>query len=377
MRILYVEGAVGFGGSLTGLLELLAHLPADVEPMLVTRYDVSPFIPMEGLRHQQLNIPEFPKNSSGRWRGLYLLYRYDVQPWAKQLRSVVRSFRPDIIHANNSVGANLGIGVFGRRMRIPVISHQKGYDHLGPMVRAACKYGLFNHHIATSHAMANHLFEAGLPRSRCTMIYDALQPPDFEPVPTGNDIPVVAIYSMLLPWKGQDVFLKAVAKARTLTNIPFRAIVAGQPPEKNREGSDYEASLHRLAQDLKISDMVEFVGHQRNIYHFLKGVDVAVHASVQPEPFGRVGAEAMICSVPVIVTNGGGIAEYVEHGRAGHVVPMGDPEKMAESIAELVSHPKKRTALGQAGRQYALETFQPARIVNQVLDVYRRVLEKT
>jgi len=183
--------------------------------------------------------------------------------------------------------------------------------------------------------------------------------------------PVVAMYSIIQPWKGHDVFLRAVAKVRERYREPFRVLVAGSAPEGFEE---YAEGLKTLAAELNLNDVVEFSGHVRDVFGLLSKTDVAVHASVQPEPFGRVIAEAMISGVAVIATKAGGAAEIVRHEETGLHVPMGDVERMAEAIERLLRDPELRRALGERAREFALREFRPSLHAERVVELYKKVL---
>jgi glycosyltransferase involved in cell wall biosynthesis len=79
----------------------------------------------------------------------------------------------------------------------------------------------------------------------------------------------------------------------------------------------------------------------------MQAVDVMVHPSIDPEPFGRTLVEAMLIGVPVVATEAGAAPDILEHGRAGSLVPPGDPSALARAIDAALS--------GGAGLQSQLE----------------------
>ena len=373
MRVLYVEMAFGFGGSLTGLLHLFRHLPPGIEPALVTGFDARHYTEIpDGVRYEVAQIPAAPTKPAGTIRQLARFYRYNASPWMKHLERTIRDFRPDLIHTANSVFSNAPAALAGRRHKIPTIGYQKNFEWGGRPNRYVLRRGWFRHHIASSVSVAERLFDLGLPRERCTVMYEPVEPPSQVSAPARlGATPVVAMYSILQPWKGQDIFLRAIAKVRTRYRDPFRVVVAGGAPEGFE---DYPERLKELSKELGISDLVEFSGHVRDIFGLLTETDVAVHASVEPEPFGRVIAEAMISGVAVIATAGGGAAEIVQHERTGLHVSMGDADGMADAIERLLRDPELRRSLGQRAREFALREFSPELHGEKVMELYRRVL---
>jgi glycosyltransferase involved in cell wall biosynthesis len=103
----------------------------------------------------------------------------------------------------------------------------------------------------------------------------------------------------------------------------------------------------------------------------MRALDVVVHASTQPEPFGLVIAEAMACGRPVVVSAAGGAGEIVRDGIDALAVPPGDAAAMAEAIRRLAEDAELRARMGAAGRARAEADFDRARLVRQVAPVYR------
>ena len=98
------------------------------------------------------------------------------------------------------------------------------------------------------------------------------------------------------------------------------------------------------------------------------------------EPLGIVNLEAMACGTAVVASDVGGIPEVVEDGDTGLLVPYDadDPaafeQRLGERISELVADPARAHAMGQAGRERAVEEFSWHRIAEETVDVYRSVL---
>jgi glycosyltransferase involved in cell wall biosynthesis len=374
MRVLYVEMAYGFGGSLTSLLPLFRNLPSEVEPVLVTGFDARQYVTLpEGLAYEVAEIPPLPDEQAGALTKLARLYRLNARPWMKHLTGMIGRHRPDLIHTGNSAFSNAPAALVGRRHNIPVVGYQKGFEYGGRPNRFVLRRGWYAHHIACANAVAERLFELGLPRERCTVLYDGVAPPPegFDAAPRADATPVVSMYSLLQPWKGQDVFLRAVAKVAKSFDGPFRVVIAGDSPDGSRE---YPERLKALAAELGIADRVEFRGHIRGPWGLLAETDIAVHASVAPEPFGTVVAEAMTAGVAVVATRGGGVAEYVRPEETGLQVPMGDADALAAAIERLLRDPDLRRGLARRGREFARSEFLPSRYAERVVEVYRKVL---
>ena len=99
--------------------------------------------------------------------------------------------------------------------------------------------------------------------------------------------------------------------------------------------------------------------------------DVLVLPSVS-EGLGRVVFEAMACGTPVIGSRVGGIAEMIEDGENGFLVPPGDVEVLAERLRWVLSNPQETCEMGRRARTFAKRFFS----TEAYLDAYRRLFQK-
>ncbi len=177
-----------------------------------------------------------------------------------------------------------------------------------------------------------------------------------EGIPAGQ--PLIGIFGRLQHWKGQHVFLRAAALLAG-RGLPFQAIVAGGTlygiePE-------YAGELERLATTLSLAGRVRFLGNRKNPQDWMNACDVVVHASVEPEPWGLVVAEAMACGRAVLASAAGGPLEMIDHKRTGWLTAPGDEVALATWLEILMANPALRSELGQAARQHAEREFDPRR----------------
>jgi len=177
--------------------------------------------------------------------------------------------------------------------------------------------------------------------------------------------PTVVLPGRLTGWKGQTVLLDAIAR------MPRRDVVCvlvGSDQGRHR----YASELLRQAQKLGIGDRVRLVGECDDMPAALMLSDVVVHASTQPEAFGRVVIEAQAMARPVIAADLGGPVETVDHGVTGLRVPPGDPAALAIAIEHMFALTEdQRRALGARAR----ESVPTVRGMQEAtLDVYEAVL---
>ena len=84
--------------------------------------------------------------------------------------------------------------------------------------------------------------------------------------------------------------------------------------------------------------------------------------------------EAMMAGLPVVASRVGGVAELVEHGRTGILVPPGDPVALAKALESLLRDVKLRKCMGAAGRKRALKQFNLDSMLCSTHRVYEEVL---
>lgn len=163
---------------------------------------------------------------------------------------------------------------------------------------------------------------------------------------------VALTVARLVPHKGQDVALRAVA-AVIREHPSLRYLIVGEGPN--------EATLRRLAGDLGIADRVVFAGalSDSDIAEAYATSDVYLGLSRESgkaiEGFGISFIEASASGLPVIAGDSGGVRSAVRDGETGIVVKPNDADAVASALRQLLANPERRTALGRAGRR-AVET---------------------
>lgn len=135
-------------------------------------------------------------------------------------------------------------------------------------------------------------------------------------------LPVILNAGRLVPVKDQASLLRAFALLRS--RLPARLLILGEGPER--------PALEKLAAELDITEDVELAGFQQEIYAYLTHSDLFVLSSVyEGLPVSLI--EALACGAPVVSTDcKSGPAEILENGRCGRLVPVGDPQALADAM---------------------------------------------
>jgi glycosyltransferase involved in cell wall biosynthesis len=169
-------------------------------------------------------------------------------------------------------------------------------------------------------------------------------------------------------WKGHATFLDAIAMLPC--DLPVRAYVVGgalYQPEGSQQSLD---QLRRRVVELGLTDRVGFTGFVPRPEEAMRALDIVVHASTAPEPFGLVIAEAMACGRAVIASNAGGAREIFTPGvdALGH--EPGNAGELAAAIGTLARDAALRGRLGAAGRLNAERRFNRVRLAGDLVPVY-------
>ncbi len=188
---------------------------------------------------------------------------------------------------------------------------------------------------------------------------------------------VIAHVGRLVRWKGQAIFIRAIARAAQVVPSLRGLVVGAWHAEDDRPGplgggESYYCELRALAAELGLNsadfDRVVFAGFLRDPGVAYAAATLFAHTSTLPEPFGRTVIEAMMAGRPVIAANAGALPEIVIDGETGRLTPPGDVAALADAMVSLSNSEERRTKMGTAGRQRAQAEY--------TLDIMARRMEQ-
>ena len=190
-----------------------------------------------------------------------------------------------------------------------------------------------------------------------------------------SDQPLAGIIGRLDWWKGHEYFLEAIAKAGK--QIPgLKGIIVGAS-EQNfavNHNRRYYKKLRSLINTLDLEDTIIFTGARSDVPRLISALDVVMHTSSTPEPFGLVIIEGMASAKPVVATAAGGALEIIEEGVNGFLVPCKDVDAMAQAILQIISDPDRAKQLGMAARRRVAEKFTVQHQVKAIEKLYDEIL---
>lgn len=299
------------------------------------------------------------------------------------LERLIRETRVDIVHARSRAPAWSARDA-ARRAGVPFVTTFHGtYNFKG---WAKKKYNSImtkgERIIAISDFIAEHVrAHYAVPAERIEVIHRgidldvfsqrAVPPPrilalaDRWRLPDG--VPVIMLPGRLTRWKGQLLFLDALAQ---IADVELVGVVVGG--DQGRSG--YREEVEKRAEALGLASRVRMVGDTKDMAAAFMLADVVVSASTDPEAFGRTVVEAQAMGRPVIAPNHGASPETVQSGVTGWLVPPNDANALAAAIrAALALTPQLRQRMAEQAEFHARTKFSKARMCARTLDFYRRV----
>lgn len=414
-RILYFEITPDVGGSITNVLyPVVTKLdPEQYEPLVLfywpnpyrERFEASGVrtIVFDKPRPRQHPAPvaKLQENKvvrglqQGKGRGTdlyhalggYVRLSYCI-PQILRLMRLIKANNIDLVHINGtSTGHGREIILAAALAGVPSLCYVQGFNEFQAVDWQIAR--LVDQFVYCSNAIGEHCTPPnGVPSANACTIYPGVvdvekwsRPYDASRIRrefgwTDRDF-VVGVIGRLVGWKGQDVFLRALAEVkREVPNV--KGLLVGKP-DTAHGGPDGELSsfyLHLLAltESLGLSDNVHFAGFRSDIPEILAALDVLVHSSTEPEPFATAVIEGMMAGCPVIATKAGGMPEMIEDGVTGRLVPPGDPESMAQAILFYCRNKVQAKRIAMAGQQRATRDLTAERHVNEFCALYQTLL---
>lgn len=407
MRVVFLNPSGQIGGAEVALLDMLASL-REVQPQcelhLIASDDGLLPVKAKALGVSTIILPFSSSlarlgdassggpagKSVGRLEllGKLLQASVGIAAYTVKLRRALRQLNPDVIHTN---GFKMHLlGAIARPRGIPLVWHIHDYvcarplmTRLMKLLRNRCAIALAN-----SNSVAADIRQACGENLRVQTVYNAVDTTIFSP--SGADLDLdglsgltsvnssvikVGMLATFARWKGHETFLRALSLLPS--DLPLRGYIIGDALYQT-DGSQYSlAELKATAQKLGLMNRVGFTGFIAEPDAAMRSLDIVVHASTQPEPFGLVIAEAMACGRALVASDAGGAAELIDVGvnALGH--QPGNAEELARRIAELASKPELRTRLGAAGRATAEQRFDRARLAIELIPLYESLTTKT
>ena len=361
MKILQLTSAASFGGGERYVADLTNSLAARGHDLYAVLRPSSPLIGQLKLDREKIKT-------------LPLRNALDV-PSAHDLARFVARHRIEVVHAHMARDYSLAAYAArrNRQAKFIVTRHvlfQLSRLHRHTLARARCV-------IAVSNAVARELraqrilsdgqlavVPNGVDVDRFNVDFDRSKFLQRLGVPLHG--PLVGSIGELRTLKRHDDYIRAAA--RVASQFPgAHFVLAGLDTSLSREVHKH---LEQLVNETGLKDRFHFLGWVEEAEKLLSALDLFVSAS-ETESFGLAIAEAMAAGTPVVATATEGAREVVVDRETGLLVPIGDVERIAESIAALLADEERRRRMATRAREVVNAKFSLSRMVDQIEQIYR------
>ena len=220
----------------------------------------------------------------------------------------------------------------------------------------------------SGYVAARDQFEMFLPGEKISTIYNGIDLARFSvaQVPAENEVFTAIFAGQLIPEKGLDLLIEAIAHLKTQDGLVMHLKVAGS----GRSQSSLVEQAER-----QVPGQVQFLGQVSDLQEHFRAADVAVFPSRWAEAFGFVVAEAMACGVPVITSDAGALPEVVgADQQAGLIFESENVEALAQLLKRLFHDPQRRQAMGRTARRRTEVLFSLDRMVDEYATVCLQLL---
>lgn len=401
MRLLYLNAIGHIGGAERVLLDVLRLVRgaqpdwnlslllgqegplADEARGFVNDVVVLP-LPPEVARLGDAGVGDRDRGPSGAIRlvGRAVASGATAAAYVAKLRGAIARARPDIVHSN-SLKMHI-LGAWTRPADAALIWHLHDYIGSRPLAsrllnhtRARCSTVVANSESVAADAMQVLNGRCEMRTIRNTVDLDRFNPegPTLDldalaglPAAEPGTVRVGLVATFAL-WKGHLTFLEALAKLDPAVKV--RGYIVGGPLYQTEGSQHAMADLQAAAGRLGLASRVAFTGLVADSAAAMRALDVVVHASTAPEPFGLSIAEAMSTGRAVVVSHAGGARELVTPNVDALVHQPGDADGLAKAIERLATDGVFRRRVAWAARMSAIERFDPLTMRDQLANLYR------
>jgi glycosyltransferase involved in cell wall biosynthesis len=324
-----------------------------------------------------LGEPGRSSAASGAWR--LARAALDVRPYLQQLRSVLAESGATIVHSNG-IKAHVTTA-FAAPRRARLVWHL--HDYVGPRrvtARLLRRLSVRPDALVANSESVRQDAVAALGRSHGVhCIHNAVDLCTFNPsgraldldaacgLPPDPGLVRIGLVATFGRWKGHELFLDALSE---IADLPIRGFIVGGPVYLTSDSQRTLDELRTYAAERGLGSRVGFTGQIADVPAAMRALDVVVHASTSPEPFGMTIAEGMTAGRAVVAVKNGGARELFDDGVDALGYAMGDAADLARQIRRLVTDSSLRIALGRSARRAAERRFAPDRMAAEFLRVY-------
>jgi glycosyltransferase involved in cell wall biosynthesis len=305
------------------------------------------------LKSKNYNVQIFGKNPSIKnLQNILLLYKW------------LKLEKPDVVHTAAGEANFHGI-IAAKLAGVPVIiAEEIGFPSHSKTARFvfAILYRFANRVICVSEAVKEFLIQFGeISPEKGTVIYNPVSKPKFFDRDRQSCFTIVSV-GRLEKVKNQGLLIQAIY---ALQSHDIRLILVGDGSERT--------NLQSLIEELGLQKKVMITGFVSEPERYLAKADLFVLPSLS-EGFGIAAVEAMLCAVPCLCSQVGGIPEFITEGETGWLFNPSSTEELPQKLQMILTmNPLQLAEIGYNGKAYVSDRFTEAKYVQQLEDLYQKL----
>jgi len=294
---------------------------------------------------------------------------------AWRLARVLKQIQPFVVHAHDPHGvavAATAIGYGGLGIKPTLVASRRVDFPLKLNALSQWKYRQVAAFLCASDCIREILIGQGIPRERVVTVHEGIDLAHVDAAPPTSvreafwlptNAPIVGCVGALVEHKGHRHLIHAAVDI--VRAIPeARVVILGE--------GELRDELTRMIHELGLERHVLLPGFRPDVLSLLKTFDVFVMPSIT-EGLGTSILDAMACGKAVVASAVGGIPEVVAAEETGLLVPARNPTALAAAVVRLLGDRPLADRFGAAGRTRVEQRFTAERMVQETLDVYRRL----
>lgn len=300
---------------------------------------------------------------------------------AIQYAKLMKSYNIDLVHLNNSIVRNHDWILASKLIGIKCVTHERGINR---SYSRMSKYFApkLNAIVCISNAVKSALINNGIKPDNITTIYNAIDPEiikvteDSENIlnlhKTSKDKLIIGVVGNIKEWKGQETMIRALPAV--LDKYPN--IVCFFVGDTSIDDQYYKDRLLHLINKNNLQDNVIFTGYTENVANYLNIMQIVIHTSISPEPFGRVLIEAMSMKKPLIGTRAGAVTEIIDEGVSGYTYEPGNYQDLSDRVLDILDNKELADSMSHKGYDLVHEKFNIKTNISSTQDLYQNILNK-
>ena len=389
LNVLMVDQAITFGGSIVVMANIANNFPSNVLCSVIyeVNNDIADTFFSEHVRKRSVrNMLDYrTAGQMSAWIHSFKLKVFKVLCFKLlamgkivanilqviRISRIILVDRIDIVHSNNSNAAIIA----AKLLRKKVILHLHG---IGSYEKDRLREKV-DGYISISKFVSNQAIIKGYSKNKITLLPNPVLDVKIDTVRSnffrkkfniGDSDKVLGVVGRIIDWKGQLEFLDAAGIVMEKMD-GVKVLIIGDISDGTEE---YLEKVKNKITKLGITDKVILTGYISDIHNVMANLDLLVHCSILPEPFGLVITEAMSLGIPVVASDKGAPPEIVKIGETGFIVDPNDKDQMASYILNILGNDELARIMGNKAKDDVFENYNIKNYMNSLTNKYENLL---